>query len=172
MKDYLIGTALLLLACTGLWVWHSSLTSTIRDLRVQVQDETDRADLAARVAASAVSTQLIVTQTVERVVEVKVKGDTIVQRVPVYVPQKADNGCVVTNGAVSVLNSAAQNVLLPTNPGSLYDAPSGVTLSTVTGTAAEWASLYWQLAERYKGFLTWTTEQGALCRRGGGAARK
>ena len=172
MRTYLIGAALLLLACTGVWVWYGSLQSTISGLEGQVKEQTERAERAANVAASAVSTQLIVTKTVERVVEVKVKGDTIVQRVPVYVSQKADNGCVVTNGAVSVLNSAAANVLLPGGSGELHDAPSGVTLSTVTRTAAEWASLYWQLVERYNGLLQWTAEQGALCRGGGGAAQK
>lgn len=155
----------------GLWLYWVRLQDTIEQLALDVKTQTDRADLAAKVAASAVSSQVIVTQTVEKIVEVKVKGDTIIQKVPVYVSQKADSGCVVTNGAVSVLNGAARGVLLPANPDGVHDAPSGVALSTVVGTAAEWASRYHQLGERYKGLLAWTEAQGAICR-GGGATEK
>lgn len=150
----------------GLWLYRASLLSDISDLQREVKTQTDRAELAAKVAASATASQVVVTKTVEKVVEVKVKGDTIIKEVPVYVTKAADNGCVVTNGAVSVLNAAAANMLLPADPGGVQDRPSGVALSTVTGTAAQWANLYWQLAERYKGLREWTEKQGAICRGG------
>lgn len=171
LQKYIAIAALAAVTLLGVWLYWGHLTSTIEDLHKQVTEANNRATLAANVAASAVSSQVVVTKTVEKVVEVKVKGDTIIQKVPVYVTQKADSQCIVTNGAVSVLNAAASNVLLPGSPGTVQDGPSGVALSTVTGTAAEWASLYWQLVERYKGFREWTEAQGALCR-GGGVQQK
>lgn len=171
LQKYLALALISALLIGGVWWYWEHLTSTIEDLRVEVTDANNRATLAANVAASATASQVVVTQTVEKVVEVKVKGDTIIQKVPVYVTQKADSQCIVTNGAVSVLNAAAANVLLPGSPSAVQDGPSGVTLSTVTGTAAEWASLYWQLVERYKGFREWTEAQGAICR-GGGVQQK
>lgn len=155
----------------GGWLYLHNLHSTIADLEGQVQTQTDRANLAVKVAASSTATTQIVTQTVEKVVEVKVKGDTIVQKVPVYVTQKADANCVIPLGAVSVLNAAAANVLLPGSASAVQEAPSGVTLSTVTLTAAEWASRYWQLNAEYEGLVAWVEAQGAIAR-GGGQAKK
>lgn len=172
LQKYIAAAVLGALLLFGTWLYWNNLQNTITDLGNQVKTQTDRADLAAKVAASATATQVVVTQTVEKIVEVKVKGDTIVQKVPVYVTQKADSQCIVTNGTVSLFNSAAANVLLPGNAGVVHDGPSGVALSTLTGTAAEWASRYYQLAERYKGLRTWTEQQGAICRGGGGAAQK
>lgn len=155
----------------GGWLYVHNLHSDIEQLEREVQTQTDRADLATKVAASSKATTKIVTKTIDRVVEVKVKGDTIVQKVPVYVTEKADAACVVPLGAVSVLNAAALNVLLPGSPGAIQKAPSGVALSTVTGTAAEWAGRYWQLAAEYDGFMEWVETQGAIAR-GGGEAKK
>lgn len=155
----------------GGWLYLNSLHSEIDQLQRAVQTQTDRANLAVKVAASSTATTQIVTETVEKIVEVKIKGDTIVQKVPVYVTQKADAACVVPLGAVSVLNAAAANVLLPGSASAIQEAPSGVTLSTVTGAAAEWASRYWQLNAEYEGLLAWVEAQGAIAR-GGGVAKK
>jgi hypothetical protein len=164
---YLLPVVAVAALLGGGWLYLHNLHSDITDLEGQVQTQTDRANLAVHVAASSTATTQIVTKTVEKVVEVKVKGDTIVQKVPVYVTQKADANCVVPLGAVSVLNAAARNVLLPGSAGAIQEAPSGVALSTVTGTAAEWAGRYWQLAAEYDGFLEWVETQGALARGGG-----
>lgn len=166
LQKYIALAVVGALVLGGLWLYRASLLGDISDLQREVKTQTDRAELAAKVAASATATQVVVTKTVEKIVEVKVKGDTIVKEVPVYVTKAADNGCTVTNGAVSVLNAAAANVLLPGDPGGVQDGPSGVTLSTITGTAAQWASAYYQLRERYIGFREWTEEQGAICRGG------
>jgi hypothetical protein len=147
-------------------VWYAQ-NATIGKLRSQLKDAEQRAELAGSVAASATASQIVVTNTVDRIVEVKVKGDKIVEKVPVYVTKEADSKCVVTNGAVSMLDSAARNVLLPGDPNYLQGANSGIALSQLTGTAAQWAGLYWQLRTRYDGLLKWTEEQGAICRNGG-----
>jgi hypothetical protein len=167
LYKYLAGAALLVLLVGGVWLYWVSLQDTIEQLHADLETAQRETTEARAQRDSAQATTRVVTQTVEKVVEVKVKGDTIIQKVPVYVTEKADTGCTVTNGAVSVLNSAAANVLLPGNPGGVQDGPSGVALSTVTRTAAEWASLYWQLAERYKGLREWAETQGAICRGGG-----
>lgn len=168
---YVLPVVAVLALIGGAWLYVHNLNSDIEQLKREVKTQTDRADLATKVAASSTATTQIVTKTVDRVVEVKVKGDTIVQKVPVYVTQKADAACVVPLGAVSVLNAAAANVLLPGSPGAIQETPSGVALSTVTGTAAEWAGRYWQLAAEYDGFMEWVEAQGTIAR-GGGETKK
>lgn len=172
LQKYIAAAVVGALLLFGTWLYWHNLQSTITKLRNEVQTQTDRADLAVKVASSQTATTKIVTQTVERVVEVKVKGDTIVQKVPVYVTAKADSQCVVTNGTVSVFNAAASNMLLPGAASGVQDGPSGVALSTLTGTAAQWASLYYQLDERYKGLREWAQTQGAICSGGGGVQQK
>lgn len=172
LQKYIAAAVVGALLLLSVWLYWHNLQSTISDLRDEVQTQTDRADLAVKVAASQTATTKIVTRTIEKVVEVKVKGDTIVQKVPVYVTAKADSQCVVTNGTVSVFNAAASNVLLPGTASGVQDGPSGVALSTLTGTAAQWASLYHQLAKRYEGLREWTETQGAICSGGGGQQQK
>jgi hypothetical protein len=172
LYKWLAGAVLVLLCAGSAWLYWGHLQSTISGLRADVVKAQSETTEARAQRDSAQATTRVVTQTVEKIVEVKVKGDTIIQKVPVYVTTKADNKCTVTNGAVSVLNAAASNVLLPGNPSGIQDGASGVAFSTVVSTASQWASLYWQLATRYEGLLAWTEAQGAICRGGGVAKQK
>lgn len=165
--QYAIAALVALALVLGGWAYLHHLHSTIQGLNDKVSSlkdevavQTDIANLAQKAAASAQTTTKVVTQTVEKVVTVKEKGDTIIKKVPVYVTKTADSQCVVTAGSVGVLNAAARNLPIVSGPaGILPDEPSGVALSTVTATAAEWASLYHQLAERYNGLVRLWNEQ-------------
>lgn len=158
--QYVIAAVVALALVLGGWWYLHHLHSTIEGLEDKVQVQTDIAVLAQKAAAAAQTSTTVVTQTVEKVVTVKEKGDTIIKKVPVYVTKTADSQCVVTAGTVGVLNAAARNLPTVSGPaGILPDSPSGVALSTVTGTAAEWASRYYQLAERYNGLVKLWDEQ-------------
>lgn len=78
----------------------------------------------------------VVTQYVDRVREIRVKGDTIIQRVPVYVTKEADAACTVPVGFVRLHDAAAAN-LPPGDPGDADARDSGLALSAVAETVSD-----------------------------------
>lgn len=77
-----------------------------------------------------------VTQYVDRVQTIKVKGDTIIKEVPRYVPAQADAACTVPVGFVRMHDAAAAGAVLDPGAGDTDAAPSGIALSTVASTVA------------------------------------
>ncbi|MCI3205826.1 MULTISPECIES: hypothetical protein [Pandoraea] len=91
---------------------------------------------------------VVITQYVDRVREVRVKGDTIIQKVPVYVTAEADAACTVPAGFVRLHDAAAANTA-PDNPSDSDARPSGVALSAVAATVADNYTAYHELAARF-----------------------
>ncbi|VVD78509.1 hypothetical protein [Pandoraea fibrosis] len=91
---------------------------------------------------------IVITKYVDRVREIRVKGDTIIQKVPVYVTAEADAACTVPVGFVRLHDAAAGNTP-PDNPGDADARPSGVALSAVAETVADNYTAYYELAARY-----------------------
>ncbi|RRW94293.1 hypothetical protein [Pandoraea apista] len=91
---------------------------------------------------------VVITQYVDRVREVRVKGDTIFQKVPVYVTAQADAACTVPNGFVRLHDTAAANTALD-DPSDSDARPSGVALSAVAATVADNYTAYHELAARF-----------------------
>lgn len=97
---------------------------------------TGERDVARQERDSARNNVRIVTQYVDRVQTVRVKGDTITKEIPVYVTSKADAACVIPAGFVRVHAAAAANIAPDTTAGD-PDAPAaGLTLSAVADTVA------------------------------------
>lgn len=72
---------------------------------------------------------------VDRIKEVQVKGDTIVQKVTEYVTKIDDSGCTIPAGFVREFEAAWEGT--PSGPPSESDrGPSGIPLSTVAETDA------------------------------------
>lgn len=70
-----------------------------------------------------------------RIEQIKVKGDTIIKEVPIYVTPIDDAACSVSTGFVREYNAAWENT--PAGPAAESDRqPSGVSLSTVSETDA------------------------------------
>nr|WP_208600986.1 MULTISPECIES: hypothetical protein [Pseudomonas] len=78
----------------------------------------------------------VVTEYVDRVQVIEKQGKTIIERVPVYVSEKADRACVVPAGFVRLHDAAAHALPAPEPAGAADEAPSGVGLSAVAVTTA------------------------------------
>ncbi|MCY1204523.1 hypothetical protein D9M68_484900 [compost metagenome] len=80
------------------------------------------------------SSIVTVTEYVDRVQTIRVKGDTIIKEVPRYVTVQADAGCTVPAGFVRLHDAAATGGVLGPSAGDADAAPSGVALSAVGST--------------------------------------
>ncbi|QRQ88513.1 hypothetical protein [Cupriavidus oxalaticus] len=123
--------ALLTAAGAASWVTHRYHAAVKRaddavaeaaSLRMQI-DNTD-------------SSIVTVTEYVDRVQTIRVKGDTIIKEVPRYVTVQADAACTVPVGFVRLHDAAATGDVLDSDPGDSDAAPSGVALSAVGSTVA------------------------------------
>ena len=128
--------------------------------RAQIQDKWNKATLEAEaslarvMAEQAKETVKVVTQYVDRIQVVKVKGDTIIKEVPVYVTQKADSNCVINRGFVE-LHDAAANNRLPVASRNLDEAAPGIKLSTVGATLADNYTRCHENAEQLRALQGW-----------------
>jgi hypothetical protein len=86
---------------------------------------------------------------------------TLIQKVPLYVTRKADDQCIVSAGAVRLLDAAAGDTV-PAAPIGLQDADSGVALSSLVSDAIVNAGNYKDLAERLKAWDDWYDGQSGL----------
>lgn len=153
LRQWAFGAVLAIVAAAVVWGWwsHHQLASA----RAATVSATARADgLAAQLAAAQQDTR-IVTQYVDRVHTVEVRGRDIIQKVPVYVPQTVDAGCTVNRGFVRVYNAAAQGVDLPGAPGPADATSSGVALSLVASTSVDNFTTYHTLAARLNALQDW-----------------
>lgn len=93
--------------------------------RWQLEVLKQKARIAELEAISSHVTTQVVTKYVEKKIYIKEKGHEIIKQVPIYVTKKADDNCVITNGVVELLNSAAKNEVPPatrnTNDGTRKD---------------------------------------------------
>lgn len=107
------------------------------------------------------------TEVVERIREVKVKGDTIVKEVPVYVTKVDDAACELRNGFVRSHDAAARNE--PSGPAQDTDRdPAGVELSQALQAVADNYAKYHACREKVIGWNRFWDEysqkiRGAVC---------
>ncbi|WP_052477627.1 hypothetical protein, partial [Ralstonia solanacearum] len=78
-----------------------------------------------------------ITQYVDRVQTIRLKGDTIIKEIPRYVPIQADAACVVPRGFVRLHDAAATGSVPDPGTGDADAAPSGVALSSVAAAVAD-----------------------------------
>ncbi|WP_405124898.1 hypothetical protein [Ralstonia pseudosolanacearum] len=128
-RAFAVLCVLAAVAGLGVWLAHSY------DAAI------DRADTAERTAADlrtqlkgAQGSTVTVTQYVDRVQTIRLKGDTIIKEIPRYVPVQADASCVVPRGFVRLHDGAAAGAVPDPGAGDADAAPSGVALSAVAGT--------------------------------------
>jgi hypothetical protein len=86
---------------------------------------------AARSAAGAVISAQARTADAAARVLVQTRTVTLIQKVPTYVPAKADADCTVPAGFVGLWNAGAAGSEVPGPAGGPVEAPSGVHLSAV-----------------------------------------
>ncbi len=101
-RAFAVLCVLAAVAGLGVWLAHS------------YDDAIDRADTVEKTAADlrtqlkgAQGSTVTVTQYVDRVQTIRLKGDTIIKEIPRYVPIQADASCVVPRGFVRLHDAAA-----------------------------------------------------------------
>lgn len=102
--------------------------------------------------------------TIEKVEVIRWKTREVIVKVPVYISGAGDRGCVVPVGFVRLHDLSTGNAGLPDNPdpaSQLYDAPSGIALSTVGSTVAENYGVCREEMTRFEGLQDWV---GKYCK--------
>lgn len=124
-----------------------------RNKAKELQAEIDRKN-----AVSAVVTEKIVTQYVDKVKIVKEKGNVIIKEVPKYITKEHDAGCVIPKSFVLLHNSASRNEI-PDTTGPIDDSASTTKLSAVIDTVAGNYTIYYETAEQLKALQDWVKQQ-------------
>lgn len=128
----LLFSAGLLAAIAG-WLWWSH--HRLVEAQADAQAAQARAEGLSAQLTAAQKDARIVTRYVDRVHTVRVRGATLIQKVPVYVPQTTADAGFVNRGFIRLLNAAAEgNVDLPARAGALDAQPAGIGLDTVAGS--------------------------------------
>lgn len=96
----------------------------------------------------------------QKAVEIRWRTRTLLKEVPVYVTAEADARCTVPRGFVQLHDAAATGVA--PGPTESPDAPSGVTLSAVSGTVVENYGICHELRNTVLGWQSWYAQQSAL----------
>lgn len=102
--------------------------------------------------------------TIKEVEVIRWRTKETIREVPVYVSGIGDAGCVVTAGFVRLHDLSASGAGLPDDPDTaskLYDAPSGIALSTVATTVAENYGVCREEMTRFEGLQDWV---GKYCK--------
>jgi hypothetical protein len=129
---------------------------------------TRKAVVVAKAQGSVTST--VDQHTTAAVGAIQTRTVTLIQKVPVYVSRKADDQCIVSNGARSLLDAAGTGPV-PAAPSGLSpadtslanpDADSGVKLSAIVSADIVNAGNYAQLAERLRAWDEWFDQQSKL----------
>jgi hypothetical protein len=151
----LLRQGLLAIALLGsLWLYHTITARRIEDADSRaVAAGTHARDLAGELAAKTGS-ERIVTHYVDRVQIVHATGQTILQKVPVYVPASADAACIVPAGFVRLHDAAAQSTM-PAPAGPADAQASGVGLSAVAGTVVDNYTTCHAIAEQLTALQDW-----------------
>ena len=97
---------------------------------VQALQAAARVKSAQDAAAAPVEAQHAAAQ-----VQIQTVYRTLTERVPVYVPAKADAGCVIPRSAVSLLDAGVSGLQLPDTAGGPDGAPSPIGLSALVANA-------------------------------------
>lgn len=116
-----------------------------------------RIEIAALEAKSAMLTNEVITEYVDRVVTVKEKGETIVKEIPKYIV-KYDSRCELPNAFVELHDSAAKNKV-PDPTRLANEGTSRVKLSTATETVVENYTTCHEIREQLKSLQKWVKEQ-------------
>ena len=130
-RALLIAATLALFAGGGAWLADRYRAAHHR------ADEAERtaSELARRLENTQTAT-VTVTEYVDRVQTIRVKGDTLIKEIPRYVPAPADAACPIPVGFVRLHDAAAAGTLPDPDPGDADAAASGLALSAVAATVA------------------------------------
>lgn len=142
-----------ILICFSTW----SLGIKEEKHRYALEQEKQKVYIAELEKKASEKTVEVVTEYVDRVKVVKEKGETIYEKVPVYITKESDDKCVLPNGFVVLHDSAVRNEV-PNATGSPNEDPSGVKLSEATEVIVLNYTQYHALVEQLKSLQDWIRE--------------
>lgn len=136
----------------GVSVNEETWQSKVKDMQVKI------AQLEAQ--SSEVTTK-VVTEYIEKVKIVEGKTHVIIKKVPEYITKESDAKCSINNGAIWLLNSAAENKV-PESTRTSHEEPSDVKLSTIVESVSGNYGTYYQVVEQLKALQEWIRNQKDL----------
>jgi hypothetical protein len=121
-----------------------------------------QAHVATVKAAQTQATASVMAAYTPAVAAIATNSKTLSQEVPTYVTSKDDAGCLIDNGAVSLLDAAAGGLpAVPDAPSSADDAASGVALSSLVTTDVSNDAAALENAEQLAALQAWVRAQQA-----------
>lgn len=136
MYGFLIAVAILAATYFVGW-WHGGTGKRELEAQIAAAAEKRREDISTLVVDLSGRNQRLAEQlALERGRDNRV-FITLKEKVPVYVTQAADRGCIVPRGFVLHHDAAWRGSELPAAPAGSVDAPSGVPLSGVADATAD-----------------------------------
>lgn len=159
-----IGLALTLSAIIttfGIHQFHRGAES-VREAEAQRLIAEQKRIAGKEAKASEISEHVAADLTKARV-EIQYRTKTLIEKVPVYVTQAADDHCSVPVGFVMLHNAAASGSppSLPSAPGGPLDGPSGVPLSAVAETVVANYGVGLDYRAEVMAWRAWYAEQKA-----------
>lgn len=124
---------------------------------------TARADMRRSTEAAALSDR-VGQRSAQRQNDIRTVTNEIIREVPVYVTEKADAGCIITRGFVSLHDAAASGrvpAAVPDTSAASHDAASGVEISAVAETLSANYGLCHADQERLSSLQQWIRAQAA-----------
>lgn len=110
------------------------------------------------VAAQGAANSTVDQKAVATLAKTQANTVTLIQKVPVYVTRKADAQCIVSAGAVQLLDAAAHDAV-PAAPVSVPDGDSGVALSSIVSDDIANAGSYRQAVTKGSAWDDWYDAQ-------------
>ncbi|MGX6568457.1 putative phage related protein; putative exported protein [Cupriavidus taiwanensis] len=151
-----VGVLLLGVAGTGAWMTDRYQAAQKRAGDAEAMTASLRSQLDSTEAGV-----IKVTEYVDRVHTVYVKGDTIIKEIARYVPAQADATCTIPIGFVRVHDAAAAGTMLGPGARDTDAASSGIALSTVAGAIAGNYTVCHANAEQLNALQQLLRDQGA-----------
>lgn len=153
---FAVGVLLLGVAGTGAWMTDRYQAAQKRASDAEAMTASLRSQLDSTEAGV-----IKVTEYVDRVHTVYVKGDTIIKEIPRYVPAQADAACTIPIGFVRVHDAAAAGTMLGPGARDTDAASSGIAISTVAGAIAGNYTVCHANAEQLNALQQLLRDQGA-----------
>lgn len=148
---YLIAAAAVLSLLFGLYksIYNSGYRAGEQLLKNYVAEQTQKTLIVEKEVEKLVT--VVETKYVDRIKTVRMKGETIVKEVPVYVTKSDDVACELRAGFVRVHDAAASNT--PAEPAAESDRdPAGVALSQTLATIADNYTQYYACRQKVIGW--------------------
>lgn len=155
--------AALILASGGYVHWqnlrHARAIAQLREAEARIATYQQQTRHLQQALAEAERNERVITRYVDRVRTVRERGQTIIQKVPVYVTENSDAGCTVPAGFVRLHDDAAQNLPTPADPADAAghpDAPApGIALSDIAATVTDNYTTCHATAEQLTALQDW-----------------